>query len=259
MNIIKGLLLPVFLLFWWWVASTWQWVNNYLLPSPADIWSTAVTLAGNGILWRHVEISLYRVLTGFGFSFALAFLLAVILGLNRRLNNFFEPLLNFIRHVPPIACIPLLILWLGIDEASKLAVIVLAAFFPVFLNSREGFIRCDPKLLEVGQAFGLTRQQQFFKIILPSALPSVILGIRLGLGYSWRALIGAELVAASAGLGYMIIEAEQLSRPDIVIVGIAVIGMLGYAVDYVLLLLSLWLLPWEGKDDYERFDTKTVM
>lgn len=126
----------------------------------------------------------------------------------------------------------------GNREAPKIAVIILAAFFPIFLNTLNGVIGCDQKLLEVGHIFKFTAKEKFLKIILPSAMPSVIVGMRLGLGYSWRALIGAELIAASAGIGYMIMDAEQLSRPDIIIVGIMTIGVLGYLIDYLFFSLT---------------------
>ena len=260
MTAFKGLLLPVLLLIWWWSASALQLVNSYLIPSPESVLYTAGVLFKKGILLHHMETSLHRVFIGFGLTFLLAFPLAVLLGMNRKFEAYFEPVLHFIRHIPPIACIPLLILWLGIDEASKLAVIVLAAFFPIFLNAREGIVRCDPKLIEVGKAFGFSRKKQFWKIVLPSALPAIILGMRLGLGYSWRALIGAELIAASAGIGYMIIEAEQLSRPDTVIVGILVIGLLGYMIDYGFSQLVRLLLPWNReKGIYDDFSSKGAL
>ncbi|MEN6565996.1 MAG: ABC transporter permease [Veillonellales bacterium] len=257
---LKGLLLPFFFLVWWWTAAALQLVNSYLIPSPAAILHTAAVLLEKGILMHHVETSLYRVFTGFAITFFLAFPLAVLLGMNRRLEAYFDPVLNFIRHVPPISCIPLLILWFGIGEASKMAVIILAAFFPIFLNSLEGIAQCDPQLIEVGQSFGFSRKQQFLKIILPASLPAVILGMRLGLGYSWRALIGAELIAASAGIGYMIIEAEELSRPDIVIVGILVIGLFGYVIDYGFLKLTRLLLPWNRKKaEHDSFSAKGAL
>lgn len=121
-------------------------------------------------------------------------------------------------------------------------------------------MQCDPKLIEVGRSFGFSKKKQFWKIVLPSALPSIILGLRLGLGYSWRALIGAELIAASAGIGYMIIEAEELSRPDTVIVGILVIGLLGYMIDYGFLKLSHLLMPWDRKrENYDSFSSKGAL
>lgn len=257
---LKGSLLPLLLIAWWLVASALQMVNSYLVPSPASILHTTLVLVQKGILLKHLTTSLYRIMAGFGLTFLLAFPLAVLLGTNRRLTPYSDPLLHFIRHIPPISCIPIFILWLGIGEASKLAIIVLAAFFPVFLNTLAGIVTCDPKLIEVGQIFGLSRMEKFHLIILPAALPSIILGIRLGLGYSWRALIGAELIAASAGVGYMIIEAEQLSRPDIVIVGILVIGSIGYLIDHAFLRLSHLVLPWNGeKASHDSFTAKGAL
>lgn len=245
---------------WWLAAAALQTINSYLLPSPASVVQTALLLVEKGVLAEHVAISMYRVLGGFCLTFLIAFPFAVILGMNRRLIPYVDPLLHFIRHIPPIACIPLLILWLGIGEASKLAIIMLAAFFPLFLNTLTGIEQCDHKLVEVGQIFGFTKKERFLQIVLPASLPSIILGMRLGLGYSWRALIGAELIAASAGIGYMIIEAEQLSRPDVVIVGIIVIGLFGYLIDYAFLRLSRLVVPWTGeKENNDSFSTKGAL
>lgn len=142
----------------------------------------------------------------------------------------------------------------GNRESSKLAVIVLATFFPIFLNTVNGVSQCDKKLLEVGRVLGLRPFERIVRIILPSALPVIIVGLRLGFGYSWRALIGAELLAAAAGLGYMIIEAEALARPDIVLVGIISIGTLGHLLDSSFLRLSRKLIPWhEMESDYGRY------
>lgn len=145
---LKGLLLPALLVLWWLAAAALQATNSYLLPSPASVAHTALLLIKKGVLADHVATSMYRVLGGFGLTFLLAFPCAVILGMNRRLIPYVDPLLHFIRHIPPIACIPLLILWLGIGEASKLAVIMLAAFFPLFLNTLAGIGQCDGKLVE---------------------------------------------------------------------------------------------------------------
>jgi sulfonate transport system permease protein len=245
MNRVKGLLLPGVVILGWMTASTLFSVNSYLLPSPGRVLDTLLFLTGKGILLKHVTTSLYRVFYGFGIAFFTAFPAAVLLGMNPGTRPFVEPLLHFIRHIPPIACIPLLILWFGIGEMSKIAVIVLAAFFPIFLNTLTGVLQCDVRLLEVAKIFDLTSGEKFRKIIVPSALPAVIAGMRLGLGYSWRALMGAELIAASAGIGYMILDAEQLSRPDVVLAGILVIGIVGYGMDYAFLKLSGLILPWK--------------
>ncbi len=260
MKILKALLIPAVVLAWWQAAAAFGLANSYLVPSPAGVAATAAALWQKGILAGHMATSLGRVFAGFGLTFLAAFPLAVLLGMNRRLIPYFDATLHFLRHIPPIACIPLLILWLGIGEASKLAIIILAAFFPLFLNTLAGIAQCDARLIEVGQVFGFTPRQRFLRIILPASLPSVVLGMRLGLGYSWRALIGAELIAASAGIGYMIIEAEQLSRPDVVIVGILAIGLFGYIIDYAFLKLAARILPWTGENETDdSFSSKGAL
>ncbi|MBP1763511.1 MAG: binding-protein-dependent transport system inner rane component [Firmicutes bacterium] len=253
MKLIRGLAIPVLILLLWLYVSIQGFFNSYLLPSPVTIADTMGQLIENGLLLKHIGISLYRVLLGFSLTFILAFPLAVVLGMNQKWNDYFDPVLDFIRHVPPLACVPLLILWFGIGEPPKIAIIMLATFFPVFLNTLNGVLGCDKKLLEVAHVFEFTAMDRFRRIILPSALPSIILGMRLGLGYSWRSLIGAELIAASSGIGYMIIDAEQISRPDIIFVGILTIGLFGYCIDYGFLKLTEYLMPWEDRQvDYGR-------
>ena len=141
------------------------------------------------------------------------------------------------RNVPPISLIALLILWFGIGETSKIIIIVLASFFPMYFNIRKGFVSCDKKLLEVGEVFGFGPWQQFFRIVLPSAVPDILVGMRVGLGYSWRAIIGAEMIAAGSGLGYLILDSQQMSRSDKVIAGILVIGIVGILCDKLFQLL----------------------
>lgn len=230
---LKGLLIPTIIIILWYITSYWKILNPYIIPAPMKILEITTILIKKGILFRHILASFQRVLIGFLTAFLLAFPLAVLVGIYPDINDYINPVLEFVRHIPPIATIPMLILWLGIGEASKIAVIILATFFPIYLNTLNGVVGCDKKLLEVGDIFEFTMTEKFLKIILPSALPSVIVGMRLGLGYSWRALIGAELIAASSGIGYMIMDAEQLSRPDIIIVGIITIGLLGLLIDHI--------------------------
>lgn len=245
MTWVKRSLLIVLLVVAWSLCSMAGLVNTYLLPAPWKIVLLASNMVFDGSLWQHIRISLFRVILGFGIAFGLAFPLAVLVGLNRACFELLETPMEFIRHIPPLATTPLLILWLGIGEASKLTVIVLATFFPIFLNTISGVTQCDHKLIEVGHVLGVGRFDRIFRIILPAALPVIIVGMRLGLGYSWRALIGAELLAATAGLGYMIIEAEELARPDIVLVGIVTIGALGHMLDVLFSWLSRQLTPWQ--------------
>jgi sulfonate transport system permease protein len=253
MKKLKGFVIPLIIIFIWWLGSTFHMFNDYIIPSPTTICSTALELIKNGILIKSLGVSFARVFIGFFITFIIAFPMAIVLGMKKELISYLEPFLEFMRHVPPIAVIPILILWFGIGEISKLAVIFLATFFPIFSNTLNGITNYDKKLLEVGEVFGFNNRDKFLKIILPQAIPSIITGLQLGLGYSWRSLMGAELIAASSGIGYMIMDAEQLSRPDIILVGIFSIGILGYAVDYIFIKATSKFMHSYGKEvDYGR-------
>lgn len=231
----SGLILPLLLLFLWWYGSKTGWWNAFLLPSPRLVVSAFFAALQNGELQRHVAASMLRIVRGFALSAVLALALALFCAWFPALLQQLNPMLEFLRHIPPMSVIPVLILWFGIGEAPKVILIILATFFPVFMNALQGIKGCDRQLVEVGRVFRYSRWQIFKFIVLPSAIPSILTGLRLGLGYSWRSLVAAELVAATSGLGYMILEAEQLSRSDVVIMGIFVIGALGALLDYVFL------------------------
>lgn len=258
MKKLKGLVVPLVLVAFWWMGSEAGWFNNYIVPHPARVGKTALGLMKRGTLFRHMGVSLGRVFAGFAAAFGAAFPLALLAGLNKRLYAYLEPFMEFVRHIPPIAMIPLLILWFGIGEVSKLAVIVLATFFPIFINTAGGMVQCDPGLLEVGRTFGFSGVETFFRIRLPQAMPAILSGMRLGLGYSWRSLMGAELIAASSGIGYMIIEAEQLSRIDIIFVGVLAIGSAGCVLDHLFFRWTERLIRWK-EEDHERHANQTAV
>ena len=243
-KILRGLLLPVILLCLWQLVCMRQLFSPYLLPPPAQVAREALELTASGVLLQHLAVSLRRVCLGFGLSCCLALPLGIICGQSRRFGEYCWLLLEFLRHVPPLAAVPLIILWAGIGEASKLTIIVLASFFPLFLNTYSGVRSVDKRLLEVGQMLHFNKWQLIRYIRLPAALEAIAVGLQLALGYSWRALIGAELIAASAGIGYLILDAEEMSRPDIVLVGMLAIGFIGTAIDYIFLLAINYLFPW---------------
>ena len=207
--------------------------SAYVLPPPAKVLNSFFKMLQTGELWRDVWISFLRVMKGFSIAFVLAFLLGMVRALLPSAGGYYEYVVQFFRNVPPLSMIPLLILWCGIGETTKTVIIVLASFFPMYLNIVKGFTGCDRKLLEVGDMFGYSRTRKFMRIVLPYATADILVGMRIGLGYSWRAIIGAEMVAASTGLGHMILFAQQMSRTDNVIVGILVIGAVGYGTDRV--------------------------
>ena len=221
----------------WQAASTLELWNAYLLPPP---WKTARTFWNmllRGEIAASAAVSLRRVLTGFGLSFALAFLCGLAAAYLPGPAAYFRHIGNFFRNVPPLALISLLILWFGLGETSKLIIIVLASFFPMELNIAKGFSSVDRRLLEVGESLGFSPARRFLRISLPAAREDILVGMRVGLGYSWRALIGAEMFASAAGLGYMIVFAQQMSRSDKVLIGIFLIGGIGCLSDWLFSLL----------------------
>jgi sulfonate transport system permease protein len=237
--------LPVLgLLALWQAASSFGWASAYLLPSPERVARAACRAALSGELGRHTAASALRVIEGFGIAVLFALPAAVLASFAPRLSAAFNPILTFLRNIPPLALIPVLILWLGIGEASKLAIIVLSSFFPIFMGTVTGLTSVDPKLIEMGRSIGFRRPRILARIMLPESVPSLANGLRLGLGYSWRALVGAEMVAASSGLGYWILDSEEMARTELVFVGILAIGALGILIDRTALFAVSRLLPW---------------
>ncbi len=237
-NILKALAVPAaILLLWWLICRTGIW-SSYVLPSPGKVFFTLVNMLGSGELSTHILISLRRVCIGFSVSCILTFILTVAAALFPKAVPFYSHLLNAVRHIPPISLIPLFILWFGIGELPKIIVIVLASIFPVLLNTESGIFGCDEGLIEVGKMLGFSKSRIFFRIMLPNAAPGILVGIRLGLGYAWRAIVGAEMIAATAGIGYFILDSQTLSRTDKVIAGIIVIGLIGLITDRLCFLLE---------------------
>lgn len=217
----------------WLVVNRLGIVNSYVLPAPERVFESFLEMFLSGELFMDILISFGRVLKGFFIAFFLAFVLGMFRILLPATEKYYEYLIQFFRNVPPLSLIPLLILWCGIGETTKTVIIVLASFFPMYLNIVKGFTGCDRRLLEVGQVFGYSSFEKIIYIILPYALADILVGMRIGMGYSWRAIIGAEMVAASTGLGHMILFAQQMSRTDKVIVGIFAIGMVGLLTDWL--------------------------
>lgn len=246
--IISALIAFLVCLLVWLAATSFGLVNSFLLPAPKTVWRALLELWSGGDLTRHIAASASRVGVGYLLAVVIAVPVAILLAFASHLRMLINPVLEFMRQVPPLALMPLLMLWLGIGEAQKIGIIVLACFFPVFLGMRGGIAQVDPKLIEVGKVSGLTRLDIVSRIIIPSALPSLVIGLRIGLGYSWRALVGAELIASSAGLGYLITDAQDMARTDIVLAGILVIGFIGLIADYALKVLCRRLAPWIAED-----------
>ena len=230
-NPVKTMIVVAGILILWAAVSATGVFSSYVFAGPGKVWKALLKMLSTGELFENMAVSLARVFAGFAISFMMAFLLGIIACLFPKAGPYYRPILEFLRHIPPMSLIPLLILWFGIGETSKIIIIVLTAFSPIFLNTEAGLTGCDKKLLEVGEMLHMSLLQRFFLIRLPAALPAILTGMQIGLGYSWRAIVSAEMIAAASGLGYMILDAQTMSRSDKVLAGIIVIGLLGLLMD----------------------------
>lgn len=234
---------PALVLLCWTIAAQSGRISPVLLPSPAAVARAFKELLLCGDLFVHVAASAWRTLAGFFLALFSGTVLALVTYGDRAAQRRTFLLVEALRVTPPLSLIPLLILWLGIDEAPKIAIVFLSSFFPIYLNTSTALAGVSPKLIEVARLLHFTSRELFFKLRLPAALPGLLTGIRLGFGYSWRALVGAELVAASSGLGFLISESAEFAKTDMVFVGILTIALLGVAADALLRVLVARLLP----------------
>jgi sulfonate transport system permease protein len=240
-----ALVLPLALVVAWLaVTSGFQVFLPHQLPSPWQVATTAWQLAHDGELSRHVGASLGRVMAGFAIGAIAAIVLGTLVGLSRAVEAVIDPTLQLARNVPSLAWVPFLLLWMGIDEAPKLTLIAIGAFFPVYLNLVTGIRQTDRKLIEVGYVFGMTRVALVRRIILPSALPYRWAGLRVGMGQAWLFLVAAELIASTRGLGYLLIDGQSSARPDVMLVGILVLAGLGKLSDTLLRRIERRALAW---------------
>ncbi|WP_438943637.1 ABC transporter permease [Noviherbaspirillum malthae] len=214
-----------------------------LLPAPTDILLTLKELAERDLL-QHIGASTVRVLAGFAIGASLAIAVGALVGLHRRAEALLDPSFQALRAIPGLAWVPLLLLWMGIDELPKVTMIAIGAFFPVYLAVHAGIRDVDRKLVEVGEMYGLSGVELVRRIFLPAALPSLFTGLRTGLSLAWMFLVAAELIAATRGLGYLLTDGRETSRPDIVIAAIILLALLGKISDSGLKLLEQRSLAW---------------
>lgn len=214
------------------------------MPAPSQVAQTLYLLAQSGELWRHLHASLLRVGAGFAIGAALAIVIGTWVGLSRRAEAYLEPTFQALRAIPSLAWVPLLLLWLGIDETPKIVLIALGAFFPVYLALLAGIRNIDRKLVEVGRLYGLSPLALVRRILLPAALPSLFTGLRGALSLSWMFLVAAELIAATRGLGYLLSDGRETSRPDLVIAAILLLALLGKLSDSLLKAWETRALRW---------------
>lgn len=245
----QGLIVPALLLVIWESIVRLGWVSAHLLPPPSELTGTLFDLGSSGALLEHIGVSSARVLAGFAIGAGLALPVAAAVGLSRRIEALFDPTFQAIRAIPSLAWVPLLLLWLGIDEGSKISLIAIGAFFPVYLNFVAGIQNVDRKLVEVGGIYGLSGSRLVARIFLPAALPNLFTGLRSGLSLAWMFLVAAELIAATKGLGYLLTDGRETGRADLVVVAIIVLALLGKITDSLLRILEDRLLAWRDVFD----------
>jgi sulfonate transport system permease protein len=246
-----GLVLPVALAAAWEFIVRLGWATGRLAPPPSVIFAEFVDLARTGDLQSNTLVTLARVAAGFGIGVTVATIVGAAAGYSPLVRRLLDPSLQALRAIPSIAWVPLFVLWLGIFEASKVTLIAVGVFFPVYLGLMGAIQSVDRKLVEVGRAFRLSDLQMVRRILLPAVLPAYVISLRSGLGLGWMFVVAAELMGASQGLGYLLIDGQQLGKPAEIVAAIVAFAIVGKATDWLIVLAAAPFLRWE---DVERQD-----
>jgi len=243
-GVLLAWVIPLALLALWWLAADQGWVPPQVLPSPDAVWEALRDSAVSGDLWANTQISVWRVLVGFGAGLAGGLLLGVAMGLLPTFKDYVYPSFKAFSQVPVLGWLPLLMLLVGIDEALKVILIAKAALVPIALNTCNGIASVPTRYIEVARALKFTRWQLLTKVVFPAALAPIWNGVRYGLTHAWLALVVVELLASSEGLGFMIVYGRQLFQLDVVMAAVIVVGVLGFALDKLLAAVETRLLRW---------------
>jgi sulfonate transport system permease protein len=240
-----GLLLPLAIVILWEVCARAGWLRPNQLPSPSAVFVEMYGLAETGELWQHLAATGERVLWGFLAGAGAATLLGALTGYSRLARQILDPTFQALKSVPSLAWVPLFILWFGIFELSKIVLIAVGVFFPIYLNLMTGILSTDRKLVEVGHVYGLPRRQLVLRVLLPGTLPSYFIGLRSGLALGWMFVIAAELMGASKGLGFLMLDGQMTGRPQVIIGSLVLFALLGKATDAVLAWGARRALRWQ--------------
>lgn len=241
----------VLLLALWFLITNAGWIKPLFLPSPQAVWQQFVLYASGQAndkpLWQHLAASLLRVFSAFALACLTAIPLGIAMGSSRVVRGIFDPPLEFYRPLPPLSYLPLIIIWFGIDELPKVLLIYLSCFAPLALAARAGMKTATQEQIHAAASMGASRWQVIRHVILPAALPEILIGMRIAVGFGWTTLVAAEMVAASLGLGQLVLNASNFLRTDIVVMGIIVIGLVAYGFDLLMRLAERKLVPWKGR------------
>ncbi|MBS0325531.1 MAG: ABC transporter permease subunit [Proteobacteria bacterium] len=235
----------------WFLITDMGWIKPLFLPTPQAVWGKFVLAMTDGVanstLLVHTEWSMIRVFGAFALSCVTAIPIGILMGTNRIMRGIFDPPIEFYRPLPPLAYLPLMIIWFGIGETSKILLIFLAIFAPMAISARAGVRSVGIEQIHAAYAMGASRMQIIWHVVLPAATPEILTGMRIGIGFGWTTLVAAEMVAADKGLGFMVLNAAQYLQSDTVIMGIIVIGLFAFAFDLLMRYIERALVPWKGK------------
>ena len=235
----------------WWIATEREWVRPLFLPKPEAVWlAFQQAIAGeldNHTLWGHFLWSMSRVFSAFILAVLLGVPAGIAMGVSRYARGLFDPPIEFYRPLPPLAYLPLMVIWFGIGESSKIILLFLAIFAPVALAARAGVKSVSQEQVQAALSMGATNRQVIWHVIMPAALPEILVGLRIGMGVGWTTLVAAEMVAADAGLGKMVYNASNFLRTDVVMLGIMAIGSVAYVFELLIRWIERRAVPWKGK------------
>lgn len=237
-------LLPTLILLAWELAARSGTLSRRILPEPLAVVQAAWQLIQSGEMWADVKVSTGRALAGLAMGGGVGLILGLATGLSRHADALLDSTIQMLRNIPVLATIPLVILWFGIDESAKLFLVALGVFFPIYINTYHGIRSVDAGLIEMSRSYGLSGWALYRHVILPGALPSILVGLRFGLGLMWVTLIVAETISAQAGIGYMTMNAREFLQTDVVLVGILLYALLGKLADLLAKSLERALLRW---------------
>ncbi|WP_018752069.1 ABC transporter permease [Paenibacillus sanguinis] len=242
---VKGLVLPVLLLAVWEYLSAHEYISYLLFPAPSRIAETFIVLVQSGVWWSNLEISLQRALFGFLLGGGSGLLLGIVVGLFRWVERTMDPAVQMLRMVPHLAVTSLFVLWFGIGETSKVLLIAKGAFFPLYINVFLGLRNVDNKLFEVTRVLEYGRLRQVIRLMLPASLPNLFLGIRMSVAIAWLSLVVAEMMGASSGIGYLMMDARAMSKTPVVFVGIFTFTIIGVLSDWLIRRIERYFLRWK--------------
>jgi taurine transport system permease protein len=239
------------ILFIWWLVTWMGWIEPLFVPSPGAIVSKFFDLLDRGFtgtpLIEHVMISTARVFGAFLLACVIGIPLGLAMGMSPFMRGVFDPPIEFYRPIPPLAYLPLMIIWFGIGETSKVLLIFLSVFAPVALGARSGVKSAAIEQIHAAYSFGASRWKVMRHVILPAAMPEILTSMRIGIGFGWTTLVAAEMVAATKGIGYMVLSASQFLQTPVVIVGIIIIAAIAYAFDMLMRFVERKVVPWKGR------------